>query len=260
MVRKIRQAAVIGAGTMGTGIAAILAGVGVKILLLDILPPDLKDAEKDDPIARNRIAKAGLDRAFMSYPPVFRHPKDMARITIGNTDDDLEKLKGCDWIIEAVIEDLKAKQDLFHRIEALRKSDAVVSTNTSGIPLKKLSESLSDDFKSHFLGTHFFNPVRYMTLLEIIPGEETRPEIVDFMTIFGERILGKGIVLAKDTPNFIGNRIGAYGIVKAMQLMREEEMTIHKPLVQVTFLFDRLVVCQVTPSRISVNTSPPFCA
>lgn len=226
MVRKIRQAAVIGAGTMGTGIAALLAGVGVKTLLLDILPPGLKDAEKNDPLARNRIAKAGLDRAFMSYPPVFRHPKDTARITIGNMEDDLEKLKGCDWIIEAVIENLKIKQDLFSRIEALRKADAIVSTNTSGIPLKKISESLSRDFKTYFLGTHFFNPVRYMTLLEIIPGEDTRPEIIDFMTRFGERILGKGIVLAKDTPNFIGNRIGVYGIVKAMQLMMEDGLTI----------------------------------
>jgi len=226
MVRKIRQAAVIGAGTMGTGIAALLAGVGVNTLLLDILPPDLKDAEKNDPVARNRIAKSGMDRALMSYPPVFRHPSDMMRITIGNMEDDLEKLKGCDWIIEAVIENLKIKQDLFNRIEALKKADAIVSTNTSGIPLKKISESLSRDFKTHFLGTHFFNPVRYMTLLEIIPGEDTRPEIIDFMTNFGERTLGKGIVLAKDTPNFIGNRIGVYGIVKAMQLMLEDGLTI----------------------------------
>jgi len=226
MVRKIRHAAVIGAGTMGTGIAALLAGIGVDTLLLDILPPDLKEDEKKDPVARNRIAKAGLDRAFMSYPPVFRHPKDMARITIGNMDDDLEKLKRCDWIIEAVIEDLKIKRELFNRIEPLRRPNAIVSTNTSGIPLKDISESLSRDFKTHFLGTHFFNPVRYMTLLEIIPGEDTRPEIIDFISSYSERNLGKGIVLAKDTPNFIGNRIGVYGIVKAMQLMMEDGLTI----------------------------------
>ena len=226
MAIKIRQAAVIGAGTMGTGIAALLAGVGVKTLLMDILPPDLNDEEKNDPLARNRIAKAGMDRAFMAYPPVFRHPDDMKRITIGNVEDDLEKLKECDWIIEAVIENLKIKQDLFNRIEPLRKTDAIVSTNTSGIPLKKISESLGPDFKTHFLGTHFFNPVRYMALLEIIPGEDTRSDIIGFITDFGERILGKGIVMAKDTPNFIANRIGVYGIVKTMQFMMEDGMSI----------------------------------
>jgi 3-hydroxyacyl-CoA dehydrogenase len=226
MTRKIRQAAVIGSGVMGGGIAALLAGAGIKTLLLDIVPFDLKDDEKDDPVARNRIAKAGLDTVLMSSPSLLMQKKDVDLITIGNLEDDFDKLAQCDWIVEVVVENLKIKQDLFKRIEPIRKDDAIVSSNTSGIPLKAMSQGLDTAFKEHFLGTHFFNPVRYMKLLEIIPGEETRPEILDFMADFAERILGKGIVWAKDTPNFVGNRIGVQGIVKAMQLMEAEGLTI----------------------------------
>ncbi|MEJ2638870.1 MAG: 3-hydroxyacyl-CoA dehydrogenase family protein, partial [Desulfosarcinaceae bacterium] len=218
MIRKIRQAAVIGSGVMGGGIAALLASAGVKTLLLDIVPFDLKPEEKDDPTARNRIAKAGLDTVLMSQPALLMQKKDADLITIGNLEDDFDKLAGCEWIIEVVVENLKIKQELFKRIEPVRKKTAIVSSNTSGIPLSAMSEGLGIDFKKHFLGTHFFNPVRYMKLLEIIPGEETLPEVLEFAADFGERILGKGIVWAKDTPNFVGNRIGVQGMVKAMQL------------------------------------------
>ena len=226
MPKKIRSAAVIGSGVMGGGIAALLAGAGIKTLLLDIVPLDLKDAEKNNPPARNRIAKVGLDAALMNQPALFMSPKDAELITIGNLEDDFEKMAGCDWIVEVVVENLKIKQDLLKRIEAVRKQDTIVSTNTSGIPLKAMSKGRSKEFKQQFLGTHFFNPVRYMKLLEIIPGEETLPETLEFMADFGERILGKGIVWAKDTPNFVGNRIGVQGMVKGMQLMLEEGISI----------------------------------
>jgi 3-hydroxyacyl-CoA dehydrogenase len=226
MIRKIKQAAVIGSGIMGGGIAALLAGAGIKTLLLDIVPFDLKDEEKDDPAARNRIVKAGLDTVLMSSPSLLMQKKDVDRITIGNLEDDFDKIADCDWIVEVIVENLKIKQDLFKRIETLRKADTIVSSNTSGLPLKAMSEGLSQDFKQHFLGTHFFNPVRYMHLLEIIAGEETLPEVLEFIADFGERILGKGIVWAKDTTNFVGNRIGVQGIVKAMQLMLEDGLTI----------------------------------
>ncbi|MEE8552332.1 MAG: 3-hydroxyacyl-CoA dehydrogenase NAD-binding domain-containing protein [Desulfobacterales bacterium] len=226
MIRKIKQAAVIGSGIMGGGIAALLAGAGIKTLLLDIVPFDLKDEEKDDPAARNRIVEAGLDTVLMSSPSLLMQKKDVDRITIGNLEDDFDKIADCDWIVEVVVENLKIKQDLFKRIETVRKADTIVSSNTSGLPLKAMSEGLSQDFKHHFLGTHFFNPVRYMHLLEIIAGEETLPEVLEFIADFGERILGKGIVWAKDTPNFVGNRIGVQGIVKAMQLMLEDGLAI----------------------------------
>jgi 3-hydroxyacyl-CoA dehydrogenase len=226
MPRKIRSAAVIGSGIMGGGIAALLAGAGMKTLLLDIVSPDLKKEDKNDPEVRNQIVKGGLDAALATQPALFMLPQDAERISIGNLTDDFDKIADCDWIVEVVIENLKIKQDLFKRIEPVRKKDSLISSNTSGIPLKAMSKGRSKAFKQHFLGTHFFNPVRYMKLLEIIPGEETLPEILEFMADFGERILGKGIVWAKDTPNFIGNRIGVQGIVKAMQLMLEDGISI----------------------------------
>ncbi|ACN17889.1 FadB [Desulforapulum autotrophicum HRM2] len=226
MVRKIRKAAVIGSGIMGGGIAALLAGAGVNVLLLDIVPFDLKDEEKSDPAARNRIVKAGMDAALASAPSLFMTKKDAALITTGNLEDDFDKLAECDWIVEVVVENLKIKQALFKRLEAIRKPDAIISSNTSGIPLKDMSAGLSPEFKQHFMGTHFFNPVRYMHLLELIPGAETLPEVLAFVAKFGEKHLGKGIVWAKDTPNFVGNRIGVQGIGKVMQLMVEDGMTV----------------------------------
>jgi 3-hydroxyacyl-CoA dehydrogenase len=226
MIKKISQAAVIGSGVMGGGIAALLASAGIQTLLLDIVPFDLKAEEKLDPKARNRIVKAGLDAVLGANPALLMQKRDAERITIGNLEDDFEQLAGCDWIVEVVVENLKIKQDLLKRIEPVRKATGIVSTNTSGIPLKAMSEGLSDGFQKHFLGTHFFNPVRYMKLLEIIPGERTLPELLTFMADFGERRLGKGIVWAKDTPNFVGNRIGVHGMVKAIQLMQQEGLTI----------------------------------
>ena len=226
MNRKIRTAAVIGSGVMGGGIAALLASAGIPTLLLDIVPFDLKEEEKTNKAARNRLVKKGLDVVMASRPSLIMHPKDAGLISIGNLEDDFHKLSECDWIVEVVVENLKIKQQLFKRIEPVRKPGSIISSNTSGIPLKSMSEGLDEDFRKHFLGTHFFNPVRYMKLLEIIPGEETHPEVLSFMADFGERILGKGIVWAKDTPNFVGNRIGVQGMVKAMQLMVEDGLSI----------------------------------
>lgn len=226
MHRKIRNAAVIGSGVMGGGIAALLASAGVKVLLLDIVPFDLTDADKQNPAARNRIVKGGLDTLKTHRPALLMAPQDADLISIGNLEDDFAKLAECDWIVEVVVENLKIKQDLLKRIEAVRKPGSLVSTNTSGIPLQAMSEGLSPEFRQHFMGTHFFNPVRYMKLLELIPGAETLPEVLCFMADYGERVLGKGIVWAKDTPNFVGNRIGVQGIVKAMQLMLEEGLTV----------------------------------
>ncbi|MEW5908246.1 MAG: 3-hydroxyacyl-CoA dehydrogenase NAD-binding domain-containing protein [Thermodesulfobacteriota bacterium] len=227
-MRKIRQIAVIGSGIMGGGIAALFAGAGVKTLLMDILSPDLKESEKNDLKMRNRIAEGGLQSALKSKPPVFMTPKDAERITIGNLEDDFHKLSSCDWIIEAVVENLKIKRELFKKIDSVKKAGAILSSNTSGIPLHAMSEGLSREFREHFLGTHFFNPVRYMKLLEIIPGKETLPEILDFVAHYGERVLGKGVVWAKDTPNFVGNRIGVQGMLKAINLMLEEGLNIEQ--------------------------------
>lgn len=226
MVRRINKAAVIGSGIMGGGIAALLAAAGVETILLDIVPFDLKEDEKKDTKARNRIVAMGLENAMKAKPPLFYSKDHAMRISIGNLEDDFEKLKECDWIIEVVVENLKIKQDLFARIDTIRKADAVVSSNTSGIPLKAMSKGLSKGFREHFLGTHFFNPVRYMHLLEIIPGESTRKEVLNLIASFGESRLGKGIVWAKDTPNFIGNRIGIHGIGKTMQAMVRDGLTI----------------------------------
>ncbi|MCK4767968.1 MAG: 3-hydroxyacyl-CoA dehydrogenase family protein, partial [Desulfobacula sp.] len=226
MIRKVRKAAIIGSGIMGGGIAALLAGAGVKVQLLDIVPFDLKDEEKNDPTARNRIVKAGLDAALASAPSLFFNKKDAGLISIGNLDDDIEKLADCDWIIEVVVENLGIKRDLFTKVEKFRKPGSIVTSNTSGIPLKDICEGFSKEFKEHFMGTHFFNPVRYMHLLELIPGAETLPEILEFVAAFGEKNLGKGIVWAKDTPNFVGNRIGIQSIGAAMRAMVEEGMTI----------------------------------
>ncbi len=226
MVRRINKAAVIGSGIMGGGIAALLAAAGVEMLLLDIVPFDLKEEEKKDKKARNRIVTAGLEGAMKAKPPLFYNKDHAGRISTGNLEDDFDKLAECDWIIEVVVENLKIKQQLFARIDKVRKADAIVSSNTSGIPLKAMSEGLSKGFKEHFLGTHFFNPVRYMHLLEIIPGELTKKEVLDFVAEFGESRLGKGIVWAKDTPNFIGNRIGIHGIGATLTAMLEEGFTI----------------------------------
>ena len=226
-MRRMEKAAVIGSGIMGGGIAALLASAGIPTLLLDIVPFDLKEEEKNDPKARNRIVQGGLDAAIKAKPPLFMDKKNDAElISIGNLEDDIDKLKDCDWIVEVVVEKLEIKQDLFKKIDGVRKAGSIISSNTSGIPLNQMSKDLSTDMCQHFLGTHFFNPVRHMHLLEIIPGPDTLPEVLNFMADFGERFLGKGIVWAKDTPNFVGNRIGVQNIGKAMQAMLEHGLSI----------------------------------
>ncbi|MGM0418036.1 MAG: 3-hydroxyacyl-CoA dehydrogenase/enoyl-CoA hydratase family protein [Thermodesulfobacteriota bacterium] len=226
MTRKIRKAAVIGSGIMGGGIAALLASAGVPTLLLDIVPFDLKDEEKNDPAARNRIVNQGLDATLKNKPSLIMSKKDAALIETGNLTDDFDKLAECDWICEVVVENLDIKRQLFERIDGVRKEDAIISSNTSGIPLAQISEGRSQSFKDHFLGTHFFNPVRYMHLLELIPDAGTKQEVLDYVAWFGEVVLGKGIVWAKDTPNFIGNRIGIQGIGRVMQAIVEDGISV----------------------------------
>ncbi len=216
MKYRIHKAVVIGSGTMGGGIAAHLANAGVPVTLLDIVPNKLTaDEEKQgltlqDALVRNRIAREGLDRALKSRPASFFTPEHAALVKTGNTEDDLGCVAEADWVIEVIIENLKIKQQLMEKLDALRAPHTIVSTNTSGIPIAAIAEGRSQSFRQHFLGTHFFNPVRYLKLLEVIPGEETLPEVVEMICHFGEYRLGKGIVMAKDTPNFIGNRL-AFG-------------------------------------------------
>jgi 3-hydroxyacyl-CoA dehydrogenase len=233
-MREIKTAAVFGAGTMGAGIAALLAGVGIKVHLFDIVPKELTPEEQakgltlHDPVVRNRIVNAGLQRALQASPALFFDPNDAQLITVGNTEDNLDRLAEADWIVEAVFERLDVKQETFAKIEKFRKKDAIVSSNTSGIALQAITQKSSPELKKHALITHFFNPVRYMKLLEIIPGEETDPKIVEFMRGFAERRLGKGVVIAKDTPNFIANRIGIFGISYLLKAMLEEEYKIEE--------------------------------
>ncbi len=231
---SVKTAAVLGAGTMGAGIAALLAGVGIKTHLLDIVPTELTPEEKaqgltlQDPPVRNRIVNAGLQRALKASPALFYDPNDAQLITVGNVEDNLDRLGEADWIVEAVFERLDVKQDIFATIEKFRKKDAIVSSNTSGIALRAITQRSSPELKRHTLITHFFNPVRYMKLLEIVPGEETDKEILEFMMDFAERRLGKGVVLAKDTPNFIANRIGIFGISYLLKAMQEENYKIEE--------------------------------
>ena len=178
MTRRVKQAAVIGSGIMGGGIAALLASAGIKTMLLDIVPFNMTDEEKNNPKVRNKIVRTGFDNIIKARPAAFMGNKDADLVTIGNLEDDFDKLSQCDWIVEVVVENLEVKRALFKRIEGVRKKDAIISTNTSGIPLKDISQGLSQDFCQHFLGTHFFNPVRYMHLLEMIPGDETLPEVL----------------------------------------------------------------------------------
>lgn len=204
----IEKAVVIGAGTMGAAIAAHLANAGVPVTLLDIVPKDTPPEAGRQ--ARNAIVDGGLKRAQKSRPASFFSSDQHTLVTTGNLEDDFDVIADADWVIEAIIENLKIKQDLMARIDAVRKPTSIISTNTSGIPVHDIAAGLSESFRQHFLGTHFFNPPRYLKLLEIIPTADTLPEVVDFISWFGEYRLGKGIVLCKDTPNFIGNRV-AFG-------------------------------------------------
>ena len=219
---------------MGARIAAHLANASVPCLLLDIVPKELTPDEQakglglDSPPVRNRLARAGLDAALKSRPAAFFVPEAARLITIGNFEDDLARLKDCDWIIEAVMEDLAVKRSLLEKIQAVRSPGAIVSSNTSGISISSLSEGCSEEFRRHFLGAHFFNPPRYLHLLEIIPTPETLPGVVDAISHFGDLVLGKGIVVAKDTPNFIANRIGVFTTLDVLRIMQEDGYTIEE--------------------------------
>ena len=214
MKYKFHKAVVIGAGTMGAAIAAHLANAGVPVMLLDIIPNKLLPEEEQkgltlqDKSVRNRIVQQGLDRAIKSRPASFFTSETPALVSIGNLEDDLEVVKSADWVIEVIVESLQIKRDLMIRIDAIRPPNTIISTNTSGIPVSSIAEGLSEGFRKHFLGTHFFNPPRYLKLLEVIPTKDTSPEVVSAISAFGEYRLGKGIVLCKDTPNFIANRLG----------------------------------------------------
>jgi len=227
MTRRIEKVAVIGSGIMGGGIAALCASAGIKTLLLDIAPFDLTDAEKNDKKAKNRIVQAGLDAQLKAKPAAFMNKNvDLSLIELGNLTDDLDKLKDCDIIFEVVVENLKIKQETFAKIEKVRKPGSIIASNTSGLPLAKMAEGRSKDFKEHFLILHFFNPVRYMKILECVAMPETSKEVCDFITLWGSQTLGKGVVWGKDTPNFIGNRIGVELICEAFKLIDKGLITI----------------------------------
>ena len=222
MHKRIDRVAVLGAGTMGARIAAHLANAGVPSFLLDIVPPG---AEKAD---RNKIVAAGLEAARKSKPAAFFEPSLARLVTIGNFDDNLSWVSEVDWIIEAVAENLEIKRSLLKKVEALRRPGTLVTTNTSGLPVGAIAEGFSDDFRKHWCGTHFFNPPRYMRLLEIIPGPDTDRSVIDSIADFADVRLGKGIVFAKDTPNFIANRIGTFSVLNVMRLMQEMDLSIEE--------------------------------
>lgn len=226
MNRVIRKAAVLGSGVMGSTIACHLANVGMNVLLLDMVPRDLSEENRDNPKARNSLADKALKMAIKSKPAPLYKNKYSNRITTGNFDDDFEKINDCDWVIEVVVEDLSIKKKIFDQVDMYRKKGSLVSSNTSGIPIHLMLEDRSEDFKKYFLGTHFFNPPRYLRLLEIIPTEETSREIVDFWMDFGRKRLGKETILCKDTPAFIANRIGVYAMAKIFQLTESLELDI----------------------------------
>lgn len=221
----IKKAAVLGSGVMGSGIAAHLANIGIPTLLLDIVPKELSAEENakgvttEDQAFRNRFANAALQKLLKQKPAPLTNQSNLALIAPGNLEDDLSKLSEVDWIIEVVVENLKVKKSLFEKVDQVRRQGTIVSSNTSGISVEAMAEGRSEDFQKHFMGTHFFNPPRYLKLLEIIPTKKTDQEVLQFMHEFSEDVLGKGVVIAKDTPNFIANRIGTYGLLVTVREM-----------------------------------------
>ena len=234
MKYQVNKAVVVGAGTMGAALAAHLANAGVPTTLLDIVPFKLTEAEdkkgltRDDKAVRYRIVNAGLEAAKKSRPASFFSSDQYTLVNVGNLEDDFDAIAEADLVIEAIIENLEIKQDLMKRIDAVRKPGTIIATNTSGIPVKDIADGLSDGFKQHFLGMHFFNPPRYLKLLEVIPTDDTLPEVVKFVSWFGEYRLGKGIVLCKDTPNFIGNRLAFGTGAFALDYILKNDLTIEE--------------------------------
>ena len=223
---RISKVAVLGSGVMGSGIACHLANCGYQVLMLDIVPFDLTEAEKGNKKARNKIVDTALLNAVKTKPAPLFHKSLISNIKTGNFDDDLTLISECDWIIEVIVERLDIKKSLFDKVEKYRKPGTLISSNTSGIPIHLMAEGRSEDFKAHFLGTHFFNPPRYLRLLEIIPTQDTNKAVVDFFMKFGDVHLGKRTVLCKDTPAFIANRIGVYAMSKIYQLTEELNLDI----------------------------------
>lgn len=234
MKRTIKQVAVLGSGIMGSGIAAHLAGIGLKVLLLDISPKELtaeeaaKGLSLNDLSVKKRIVNDSLKKSLSSKPAPIYHSKFAHRIQTGTFDDDLKKIAEVDWIIEVVVERLDIKKQVFDSVEKYRKPGTLISSNTSGIPIHLMAEGRSEDFQKHFLGTHFFNPARYLRLLELIPGPITLPEVTSFFESFGRTILGKSVVVAKDTPAFIGNRIGIFSIQSLFHRVNDLGMTVEE--------------------------------
>ncbi|WP_046244848.1 3-hydroxyacyl-CoA dehydrogenase/enoyl-CoA hydratase family protein [Hymenobacter terrenus] len=234
MNRTIKKVAVLGSGVMGSRIACHFANIGVQVLLLDIAPKELlPDEEKkglnlDAPAVRNRIVNAALQAAIVANPSPLYRKADASRIKTGNFDDNLKDIASCDWTIEVVVERLDIKKSIYERVEQFRKPGTLITSNTSGIPIHLLAEGRSADFKKHFAGTHFFNPPRYLKLLEIIPTPDTDAAVLDFLLHYGDLYLGKTVVLAKDTPGFIANRVGVFALLDAMQTMQKLDLTVEE--------------------------------
>lgn len=232
MIRRIKKVAVLGAGVMGSAIAAHFANVGLEVLLLDIVPRELTDKEKaqglslKDKQVRNRIVNDALTKTLKSKPSPIYKPSFAKRITTGNFDDDMSKIKDYDWVIEVVVERFDIKKIVFDKVEKFRKKGSLVSSNTSGISIEKMAEGRSEDFQKHFCGTHFFNPPRYLALFEITPSTKTDPEVVEFLSDYAAKFLGKTPVIAKDTPAFIANRIGTFSIMELFNNVKEYDLTI----------------------------------
>tara|TARA_R110002012_G_scaffold57962_2_gene150388 strand:- start:151 stop:2559 length:2409 start_codon:yes stop_codon:yes gene_type:complete len=232
--RRINKVAVIGSGIMGSGIACHFANIGVEVLLLDIVPRELTDKEKakgltlESKVVRNRLVNDHLTNSLKSKPSPIYHLDFAKRITTGNMEDDIAKVKDVDWIIEVVIERLDIKKQVFENLDKHRTPGTLITSNTSGIPIKFMSEGRSDDFQKHFCGTHFFNPARYLDLFEIIPGPKTDQDVLDFLDSYGEKFLGKTTVVAKDTPAFIGNRVGTFSIMSLFHTVEELGMTVEE--------------------------------
>lgn len=232
--RRIKKIAIIGSGIMGSGIACHFANIGVDVLLLDIIPRELTDAEKakgltlEDKVVRNRIVNDSLTASLKSKPSPIYHPSFASRISTGNLEDDISKVKDVDWIMEVVVERLDIKKQVFEKLEKHRTPGTLITSNTSGIPIHFMSEGRSEDFQKHFCGTHFFNPARYLKLFEIIPGPKTSQDVLDFLNVYGEKFLGKTSVVAKDTPAFIGNRIGIFSIMSLFHAVKEMGLTVEE--------------------------------
>ncbi|KQN38234.1 3-hydroxyacyl-CoA dehydrogenase [Pedobacter sp. Leaf41] len=234
MKRSINKVAVLGSGIMGSRIACHFANIGVEVLLLDIAPKELTPEEQakgltlDKPAVKNRIVSMALQTAIKTNPSPVYSKKVLNKIKTGNFEDDMSKIAGYDWVIEVVVENLDIKKKVFEQVEQFRKPGTLITSNTSGIPIHLMADGRSDDFKAHFCGTHFFNPPRYLKLLEIIPTPHSKPEIVDFLMHYGDKFLGKTTVLCKDTPAFIANRVGVYSIMALLHLVEKLDLTVEE--------------------------------